>query len=153
MMGSAYLQGSQKRSSLINKNDNINLDQIKGMAESLARTDSPLRKINKNLVDYKIVYINIGSGNEQELRLSPKCFEFIPRDLLQYLGKWSKQFINGVNEQNITSLELSQNNIQEIEGSLFMHLGKEGCQNIKSIKAHKNHIKYVSARIKDCINL
>jgi hypothetical protein len=45
------------------------------------------------------------------------------------------------------------NNIQEIEGSLFMHLGKEGCQNIKTIKAIKNNIKYVSSRIKDCYNL
>jgi len=67
---------------LITRNDNINLEEIKGMAESIGRSDSPLRKINQNLVDYKIVYINIGSGNEQELRLSPKSFEFIPRDLL-----------------------------------------------------------------------
>lgn len=52
------------------------------MAESMAITDSPLRKINQNLVDYKIVYINIGSSNEQELRISPKSFEFVPRDLL-----------------------------------------------------------------------
>jgi hypothetical protein len=46
-MGSTYLKSSKHRNSLVNKNDNINLDKIKGMSESMAAlTDSPLRKIN-----------------------------------------------------------------------------------------------------------
>lgn len=49
---------------MINKNDRINIDEIRGIAEAITRTDSPLRKINHNIPDYKVVYINMGSGNE-----------------------------------------------------------------------------------------
>ena len=34
------------------------------------------------MADFKIVYIDMTKNNEQELRLSEKKFEFMPRDIL-----------------------------------------------------------------------
>jgi Leucine-rich repeat (LRR) protein len=34
-----------------------------------------------------------------------------------------------------------------------MHLGTQGCKHIVNINASNNQIRYISCRIKDCINL
>ena len=37
-----------------------------------------------------MVYLDVGNNNKQELRLSKKGFEFMPRDILQLIGKWDQ---------------------------------------------------------------
>lgn len=92
-------------------------------------------------------------SNRQQLRLSQKNFEYIPRELLQFLNKWGKQFVDGKNNQNIVSVEVTGNKLQQIEDSLFNHLGPEGCKNLEQIKADSNQLSFISAKLRDCIHL
>ena len=98
---------------------------------------------------------------EVELKLAQRGFEYMPRDILQLIGKQKKredddseedrnnELMNGV----LVSLDIQYNKIQELEGALFLHLGLDGSIDLRQIKASHNQIKYISSRIKDCKNL
>lgn len=69
-----------------------------------------------------------------ELKLAHRSFEYMPRDILQLIGKQKKREGNdseedGGNElanRTLVSLDIEYNKIQELEGALFLHLGLNG---------------------------
>jgi hypothetical protein len=122
---------------------NLKLAQVpKQTSSRLNEHEKELNLFDSKKIDFKIVYLDISKSDKVELRINHKSFEFIPREILQHLQK--------VRESNLTSIDISNNKLQEIESTFLINLD---LKNIEQIKADHNCLKLVSPKIKECTQL